>query len=169
MWIGGYSDWTPAEQREWDRDLEEIEDRKKQQELNAIKAESKTWKEWALYNPLYEAYLIGQDNPLTLTVYLCKNSPVRSDVERNRLFEMTYPIYLEVNKALQRRFPKGTSQIKLQVSSWEYEDVEYIRYFTPQSWSYTVMEDIVKGLYEQLIPPRDLCPGIVIKPSSIKK
>ena len=25
MWIGGYDDWTPAEQREWDRDLEELE------------------------------------------------------------------------------------------------------------------------------------------------
>lgn len=25
MWVGGYSDWTPAEQREWDRDLKELE------------------------------------------------------------------------------------------------------------------------------------------------
>lgn len=25
MWIGGYSDWTPGEQREWDRHLEELE------------------------------------------------------------------------------------------------------------------------------------------------
>ena len=25
MWIGGYDDWTPAEQREWDRDLAELE------------------------------------------------------------------------------------------------------------------------------------------------
>ena len=24
MWVGGYDDWTPAEQREWDRDLEEL-------------------------------------------------------------------------------------------------------------------------------------------------
>ena len=36
MWIGGYDDWTPAEQREWDRDLEENErlcdEKKKQQE-----------------------------------------------------------------------------------------------------------------------------------------
>ena len=35
MWIGGYDDWTPAEQREWDRDLEEYErlyDEKKKQE-----------------------------------------------------------------------------------------------------------------------------------------
>lgn len=36
MWIGGYDDWTPAEQREWDRDLEEYErlydEKKKQQE-----------------------------------------------------------------------------------------------------------------------------------------
>ena len=24
MWVGGYDDWTPAGQREWDRDLEEL-------------------------------------------------------------------------------------------------------------------------------------------------
>lgn len=24
MLVGGYDDWTPAEQREWDRDLEEL-------------------------------------------------------------------------------------------------------------------------------------------------
>lgn len=24
MWVGGYDDWTPAEQLEWDRDLKEI-------------------------------------------------------------------------------------------------------------------------------------------------
>ena len=30
MWLGGYSDWTPAEQREWDRDLKELEAEREQ-------------------------------------------------------------------------------------------------------------------------------------------
>ena len=34
MWTGGYSDWTPAEQREWDRDLEELETERAQRDLN---------------------------------------------------------------------------------------------------------------------------------------
>ena len=25
MWVGGYSDWMFAEQREWDRDMAELE------------------------------------------------------------------------------------------------------------------------------------------------
>lgn len=168
MWIGTYEDWSPAEQREWDRDMEELENNRIMKELNAIEASSKTWKEWAMYNPLYEAYLIGQDNPLTLTVYLSKNVPVRMDVERNRLFEMTYPMFKEVHKTLQRRFPKGTTQIKLQVSSRQYEDVKYTCYCTPKTWSYTVMEEIVQALTEQLNEGQDLCPGIIIKPSIIK-
>ena len=32
MWVGGYSDWTPAEQREWDRDLAELETERKLRE-----------------------------------------------------------------------------------------------------------------------------------------
>ena len=32
MWIGGYDDWTPAEQREWHRDLAELEAEREQRE-----------------------------------------------------------------------------------------------------------------------------------------
>ena len=33
MWVGGHDDWTPAEQREWDRDLEELERERAQRDL----------------------------------------------------------------------------------------------------------------------------------------
>ena len=33
MWVGGYSDWTPAEKREWDRDLEELEADREERDL----------------------------------------------------------------------------------------------------------------------------------------
>lgn len=174
MYIGGYSDWTPAEQREWDRDWKEenerlLEERKKQQEreLNAIKAESKTWKEWALFNPLYKAFLIGDDGPLTLTLYLDKNSPVRTDVDRNLLFEMSYPMFLEVTKALRRKFPKKTKEIKFQARSRQDKTREFIRYCTPKTWSITVIEDILEGLRIQ--SPQDLSEGLIIEPSLIIK
>ena len=35
MWIGGYDDWTRAEQREWDRDLEEMQAEREQREREA--------------------------------------------------------------------------------------------------------------------------------------
>ena len=32
MWTGGYDDWTPAKQREWDRDIEEMRAERGQRE-----------------------------------------------------------------------------------------------------------------------------------------
>ena len=52
MWVGGYSDWTPAEQREWDRDLAELETERKLRESpiktetnneNTVKSNTRTW------------------------------------------------------------------------------------------------------------------------------
>lgn len=33
MWVGGYSDWTSAEQREWDRDLKELRGERVQRDM----------------------------------------------------------------------------------------------------------------------------------------
>ena len=50
MWIGGYHDWTPAEQREWDRGLEKLEAGREQSELtaktvneNTVKMDTRPW------------------------------------------------------------------------------------------------------------------------------
>ena len=120
MWIGGYDDWTPAEQRDWDRGLEEnarwMVEKKAEEEraLKAIPADSKTPKEWARDNPLYKACVSvnGGYGSHDYTVWLNENSPVRRDVERDRLFEVGNPIYQAFK--LSRRIPKGTSQIRLQ-------------------------------------------------------
>ena len=129
-----------------------------------------SWKEWALYNPLYKAYLTAGGNPLTYKVSLYENSPVRCDVERNMLFEVGNPMYTEVNKTLRQRLPKGiTTQIKLQVCSKQYKTVEYTCYCTSETWSYTIMNEILEGLNEQLIPPQDLTQGLIIKPSFVNK
>ena len=174
MWIGGYDDWTPAEQRDWDRGLEEnarwMEEKKAEEEraLNAIPADSKTWKEWATDNPLYKACVSvnGGYRSHDYTVWLYENSPVRRDVKRDLLFEVGNPIYQAFH--LPRRIPQGTSQIRLHVSSYQYKNVEYTCYCTPETWSYTVMEEILHGLNEQLTPPQDLNKGLKIKLSFVK-
>ena len=50
MWIGGYHDWTPVEQREWDRDLGKLEAEREQSELtaktvneNTVKMDTRPW------------------------------------------------------------------------------------------------------------------------------
>ena len=51
MWIGGYHDWTPTEQRQWDGDLEKLEaKRTDQSELtaktvneNTVKMDTRPW------------------------------------------------------------------------------------------------------------------------------
>ena len=175
MWIGGYDDWTPAEQRDWDRGLEEnarwMAEKKAEEEraLNAIPADSKTWKEWATDNPMYKACVSvnGGYRSHDYTVWLYENSPVRRDVKRDMLFEVGNPIYQAFR--LPRRIPKGTSQIRLQVSSYQYKNVEYTCYCTPDTWSYTVMEEILHGLNEQLTPPQDLSKGLKIKLTFVKE
>ena len=173
MWIGGYDDWTPAEQREWDRDLEEYarwhEEKKAEEEraLNAIPADSKTPKEWAIDNPLYKALTSVEGGTHNYTIHLYEQSPVRRDVDRDLLFEVGNPIYQSFS--LPRWLPKDTSQIRLQVSPMQYKDVEYICYCTPKTWSYTVMEEILHGLNDQLTPPQDLTKGLKIKLSFVKR
>ena len=55
MWIGGYDDWTPAEQREWDRDLEEMQAERKQGEREAKNEDKLSWMELALVYPKFKA------------------------------------------------------------------------------------------------------------------
>ena len=55
MWIGGYDDWTPAEQREWDRDLEEMQAEREQREREAKNENKLSWMELALDYPQFKA------------------------------------------------------------------------------------------------------------------
>ena len=54
MCVGGYSDWTPAEQREWDRDIEKLEAEREQRELKAKNEDKLHWLELALDDPLFK-------------------------------------------------------------------------------------------------------------------
>lgn len=66
MWIGGYNDWTPAEQREWDRDLEELEaERAQRDQTNTLTSnvenqkgedsDELAWLELAIDFPVFKA------------------------------------------------------------------------------------------------------------------
>ena len=55
MWIGGYDDWTPAEQREWDRDIEEMRAEREQREREAKNEDNLSRMELALDYPLFKA------------------------------------------------------------------------------------------------------------------
>ena len=165
MWIGGYSDWTPAEQREWDKDLEDYE---KEIELNITEVEPKTPREWAWFNPLYKAYIIERDNPHVYNVVFSDSYSVRTDVVRDIPLEVGYAVFAEFDPILRQQLPKGTSQMKLQVNSRKYNHVEYTCYCTPATWSFTVMEEIMEGLNEQLISPIVLALGLDIQVSFVK-
>jgi len=54
MWVGGYSDWTLAEQREWDRDIAELEVEREERELLAKNEDKLHWLELALDDPMFK-------------------------------------------------------------------------------------------------------------------
>ena len=58
MWIGGYDDWTPPEQREWDRDLDEMQAEREQREREAKNEDKLSWMELALDYPKFIATYI---------------------------------------------------------------------------------------------------------------
>ena len=55
MSIGGYNDWTPTEQREWDRQLEEMQAEREQREREAKNEDKLSRMELALDYPKFKA------------------------------------------------------------------------------------------------------------------
>ena len=182
MWFGGYNDWTPAEQRDWDRDMEEnarlhkerqwekeIEElSKEEQPLKESKAtESKSWMDWAFEDPLYKATFTRLGDTHAYSVNLIPQTPVHSDVTRNLIFEVVNPLYQGLDAILKKEKPIST--IKIHVSSREHVYVYYTCYCTPDTWSFTVMDEILQGLDEQLSMKQNLNRGLLIQLSFIKK
>ena len=165
MWIGGYNDWTPAEQREWDKDLE---DYKKEIELNIEYTEPRTPRERACFDLLYSAYVHEGDKPHVYDIVFSDNYPVQWEVERDIPLEVGVAVYFEFDPIFRRQLSKDVSQIKLQVNSRKYPHVEYTCYCTPATWLFTVMEEIIKGLNEQKAPLKALTLGFVIRVSFVK-
>ena len=180
MWIGGYDDWTPAEQREWDRDLEALErehdekerqvkeeqneqttskDVKDMKEQNEKACETKTWMDWAFEDPLYKATFTRLGETNAYAVYLIDQTPVYLDVPRNLIFEVVNPLYQGLDVILNKQ--QDLSAIKIHVY--------YTCYCTPDTWSYTTMDEILEALNDQLTMKQNLNRGLLLQLSFIKK
>ena len=113
MWVGGYSDWTPAEKREWDRDLEESEADREQRDLtdtSSITPTSKiekgkdklSWLELAKDFPLFKVSYTRVNGTNLYAVDLKQLFP-RKQGTRNLDFEVVYPLYVGLNKIIETR------------------------------------------------------------------
>lgn len=98
-WVGRYSDWTPAEKREWDRHLEKLEAKRDEQELNETEKVEKTnqqngdnqelsWLELALFHVTYRR-IGGIDMYVVDLTQVSQTQPGL----RNLHFEVIYPWY----------------------------------------------------------------------------
>ena len=171
MWVGGYDDWTPAEQREWDRDLEELERERAQRDLKDKQTshvepqtnhEDLSWFTIANDFPLFQA-TYTRVNGTNLYVIDLKRLFPRKPGTRNLEFEVVYPLYMGLDKIIKERTSAITSLIKVQVSSREHVGVTYECSFSPDKWSYTIMDKISEELADQLTMKQNLNRGLVMK------
>jgi len=109
MWVGGYNDWTPAEQRVWDRDLAELEAPRKEEETTEVlcdKTVTKDWLELAVEDPLFKVTchsVWGSD----MYIVEIKQQPTTIVGERNMDFEVVYPFYMALTEVKKRKQPLG--------------------------------------------------------------
>ena len=156
MWIGTYEDWTPAEQREWDRDLEKMEEeRKKRQARN-----QEHWMELALEDPLFQVSST-QVFGTSLYVFDITQKPPTKEGVRNLDFEIVYPIYHELNEIIEKTKPAKATQLKIKTSAREHWEVIYNCEFPLDQWSYNKVDEITEKLAEQLTMKQNLNNGLL--------
>ena len=164
MWVGGYEDWTPAEQREWDRDLEEMWVKHEQTErvMYPENKENLHWMELALDDPLFKATYTRIFGSNSHVVDITQNPPSKTGA-RNMDFEIVYPLYHGLNDIIELSKTPKTSQIKIKASSREHWDVVYTCEFRVDQWSYNKMDEIMDGLADQLTMKQDLNGGLLMQ------
>ena len=141
MWVGGYSDWTLAEQRERDRDLAELEVEREQRESDMkVENEDKlSWLEMVIDYPLFKTSYTRVNETNLYVVDLKKVSPSKKGTH-NLDFEVVYPLYHGLNDIIETRKTTKTSLIKVETSSREHIGVTYTCEFSPDQWSYATMD-----------------------------
>ena len=163
MWVGGYDDWTPTEQREWDRDIEELEAERERRE-SAMKTENENelhWLELAIDYPLFNATYTRVKGTNLYVVDLNEVSPSK-DGTRNLDFEIVYPLYHRLNDIIETRKTPKTTLIKIVTSSREHFDVTYTCEFPLDQWGYNKMDELTEALTDQLIMKQDLNRGLLM-------
>ena len=164
MWTGGYDDWTPAEQHEWDRDIEEMRAEREQRE-SVMKTENEdnlSSLQMAIDYPLFKATYTTIGGTDLYVVDVKKQTP-RKQGARHPVFEVVYPLYMGLDKIIKERTSASTSLIKVQVSSREHVGVTYECSFSPDKWSYTIMDKISEELADQLTMKQNLNGGLLMK------
>ena len=162
MWIGTYEDWTPAERREWDRDLETMEAEREQRD--AKNEEKLSWMELAIDYPKFKASYTKLNDKDLYVVYLIQQAPSKQG-DRNLVFEVVFPLYQGLNEIIEKRKTPKTSLIKIQMTSWEHRHVSYTCECTLKQWSYDTMDKSLAELEEQLTATQDLNGGLLIQVS----
>ena len=160
MWIGTYEDWTPAERREWDRDLAIMEAEREQREVTNEKKLS--WRELAIEDPKFKASYTKLSDKDLYVAYLIQQTPSKQGA-RNLVFEVVFPLYQGLNEILEERKTSKTSLIKIQMTSWEHRHVSYTCECTPKEWSYESMDKSLAELADQLTEAQDLNGGLLIQ------
>ena len=130
MCIGGYNDWTPAELRKWDRDLEEIQAESEQREREAKNEYNLSWMELALDYPKFKATYTKVGDTDLYVVDLKRQTPSKQGA-RNLVFEVVYPLSQGLNAIIETRKTPQTSLIKIEASSREHVEVSYSCECTP--------------------------------------
>ena len=159
MWIGGYDDWTPAEQREWDRDLEEMQAEREQREREAKNEDNLSWMDLALDYPKFKATYTKIADTDLYVVDLKRQTPSK---QGDRNFEVVYPLYQGLNAILEKRKTPKTSLIKIETSSREHVEVTYSYECTPDQWSYNAMDKISEALADQLTATQNWDQGLLM-------
>ena len=157
MWIGTYEDWTPAERREWDRDLEKMEAEREQRK--AMNQEN--WRTLALEDPMFQVRsteVIG----LNLYVFDITQKPPTQEGVRNLDFEIVYPIYHELNEIIEKTKPAKATRLKIRTSSREYWKAVYTCEFPMDQWCYNKVDEITEKLAEQLTMNQNLNLGLLL-------
>ena len=172
MWIGGYSDWTRTEQREWDGDLEELETERAQIDLNDAltsnvenqkgeDSDELSWLELAIDFPVFNVTYTRLNGTGLYVVDLKEVSPRRPRV-RNWDFEVVYPLYHGLNDIIEQRKTPKTALIKAEASSREHMDVTYACEFSPNEGSYPTMDEITEALADELTMKHTLNRGLLM-------
>ena len=183
MWVGGYDEWNSElaerEQREHQakteyaklpKHLEETPSKggtKNKQKEQSEEKKAMTWMDSALDDPLYKATFTRLGETNAYTVHLIEQRPSHLDVARNLVFEVVNPLYQGLDIILNKQ--KDLSTIKIQVSSRQHVHVRYTCYCTPETWSYTTMDEILEGMNDQLTMKQNLNGGLLLQLSFIKK
>ena len=124
--------------------------------------------ELGLDDPLFKATFTRLGDTNAYTVNLQEQSPNQHG-DRNLVYEVVYPLYEGLNELIEQGKTPNTSLITIRASSREHVGVTFSCHCTPDTWSYTTMDEIMEGLNDQLSMKQNLNRGLLIQLSFIKK